>query len=37
MATNGGTAHEPARQRAAGGHTPADLEGLARTLLDLCA
>jgi hypothetical protein len=26
-----------ASQRAAGGHAPADLEGLVRTLLDCCA
>lgn len=37
MSTNGGTAHAHARQRAAGGHARADKEGLARTLLDLCA
>jgi hypothetical protein len=37
MSTNGGTAHEHARQRAAGGHVPAGRESLARTLLDLCA
>jgi hypothetical protein len=37
MSTNGGTAHEPTSQSAAGGHAPADREGLARTLLDLCA
>ena len=37
MSTNGGTAHEHASQRAAGGRVPADREGLARTLLDLCA
>jgi hypothetical protein len=37
MSTNGGTAHEHARQRTAGGHVPAGREGLARTLLDLCA
>ena len=37
MSTNEGTAHEHARQRTAGGHAPADREGLARTLLDFCA
>ena len=29
MSTNGGTAHEHARQCTAGGHAPADREGLA--------
>ena len=37
MATNGGTAHEPASQRAAADHAPTDWEGLARTCLALCA
>ena len=37
MSTDGWTAHEHASQRAAGSHAPADREGLARTLLDLCA
>jgi hypothetical protein len=37
MSTNGEMAPEHASQRAAGGHAPADREGLARTLLDLCA
>jgi hypothetical protein len=37
MSTNGGTAHEHAHQHTAGGHAPADREGLARTLLDFCA
>jgi hypothetical protein len=37
MSTNGGTAPEQASQRAAGTHVPADREGLARTLLELCA
>ena len=37
MSTDGWTAHEHASQRAAGNHAPVDREGLARTLLDLCA
>jgi hypothetical protein len=37
MSTNGWTAHHHARQNAVGGSAPADREGLARTLLDLCA
>jgi len=37
MSTNGGTAPEHAIQIAAGDHAPAGREGLARTLLDLCA
>jgi hypothetical protein len=37
MSMNEGTAHEHASQRTAGSHAPADREGLARTLLDLCA
>ena len=37
MATEGWTTHDDASQSAAGGRAPADLEGLARTLLDLCA
>jgi hypothetical protein len=37
MVTDGWMTHDHASQRAAGGHAPADLEGLARTLLDVCA
>jgi hypothetical protein len=37
MPINRWTAPEHASQSAAGGHVPADREGLARTLLDLCA
>jgi hypothetical protein len=37
MAINGWTAHDHAGQSAEGSHAPADLEGLARTLLDFCA
>ena len=37
MSTNGGTADEHASQSAGGGYAPADLEGLARTLLNFCA
>jgi hypothetical protein len=37
MSTGGGTAHEHASQSATGGHVPADMEGLARTLLDIRA
>jgi hypothetical protein len=37
MSTDGRTAHEHARQRAAGSHAPAGREALVRTLLDLCA
>lgn len=37
MSTNRGTAPEHTSQSAARGHVPADREGLARMLLDLCA
>ncbi len=37
MSTDGWTAHAHASQSAAGGHTPAGREALARMLLDLCA
>jgi hypothetical protein len=37
MSTDGRTAHEHANRSAAGCYAPADREGLARTLLDLCA
>ena len=37
MSMDGWTASEHARQRAAGGHAPADREALVRTLLDRCA
>ncbi len=36
MSTNGGTASEHARPSAAGEYAPADLEGLVRTLFNLC-
>jgi hypothetical protein len=37
MSTDRWTAHEHARQRAAGSHAPAGREALARTLLELYA
>jgi hypothetical protein len=37
MSTDGRTAHEHARQRAAGSPAPAGREALARMLFDLCA